>query len=115
MLWAEKWLHEWERSVQHSFTSASKSLADARRRMEYAITAQGLPPRRVTVEIPAIAFSGPNRVSFQESAAIGYEKVPAGTGSRIASDSAVDFVLTAEDIEHTALDGEPQQAQRRHD
>jgi hypothetical protein len=76
-----------------------ESLADARRRMEYAITAQGLPARRVTVEIPGFAFSGPNRVSFQESAAIGYEKVRQELAAGITSDSPLAFVLTAEDIE----------------
>jgi hypothetical protein len=52
-----------------------ESLSDARRRLEYAITAKGVPTRRASVEIPGSAFSGPNRVTFQESAAIGYEKV----------------------------------------
>jgi len=39
-----------------------ESLADARRLLEYAITAKGMPARRATVEIPGSAFSGPLRI-----------------------------------------------------
>jgi hypothetical protein len=76
-----------------------ESLADARRRMEYAITAKGMPARRATVEIPASAFSGLNRVSFQESASIGYEKVRREISLGIPADSPLTFVLTPADIE----------------
>jgi hypothetical protein len=76
-----------------------ESLADAMRRMEYAITAKGMPARRVTVEIPGSAFSGPNRVTFQESAGIGYEKVRREISVGIHPDGPLAFILTSADIE----------------
>jgi hypothetical protein len=76
-----------------------ESLADARRRMEYAITAKGVAARRATVDIPGSAFTGPNRVSFQESASIGYEKVRQEISTGIPTDSPLAFVLSPADIE----------------
>lgn len=73
-----------------------ESLADAARRLEYVITSQEEPPRRAIVEIPGAAFSGPNRITFQESAAIGYEKLRREIDSGIG---LLTFVLTPADIE----------------
>lgn len=76
-----------------------ESMADARRRLEYAITAQGLPTRRATVEIPGSAFSGPNRVTFQESAAICYEKLRHEVAEVMSLEQPLAFILTSADIE----------------
>jgi hypothetical protein len=76
------------------------NLAGAGRRMEYVITGQGLPTRQATVEIPGAAFTGTRRVTFQESAAIGYERL-----RRAVSDPgpgehpSFAFVLSLEEIE----------------
>jgi hypothetical protein len=75
-----------------------ESLSDASRRLEYVITSKEEPTRTAIVEIPGTAFSGPNRVSFQESAAICYEKL-----RRVIVDledsGTLTFVLTTSDIE----------------
>ena len=76
-----------------------ESLAEARRRLEYAITAKGMPTRRATVEIPGSAFSGPARITFQESAAIGYEKVRREMSAGPPPDEDLAFVLTPADID----------------
>lgn len=76
-----------------------ESLAEARRRLEYAITARGMPARRATVDIPGSAFSGPARITFQESAAIGYEKVRREVAASPTQNEPLAFVLTAADIE----------------
>ena len=76
-----------------------ESMADARRRLEYAITAKGLPTRRATVEIPGSAFSGPNRVTFQESAAICYEKLRHEVAEVISLEEPLALILTSADIE----------------
>ena len=52
-----------------------ESLADGGRRVDYAITAQGAPARSASIHVPAAAFTGPNRVTFQEIATIGCEKI----------------------------------------
>jgi hypothetical protein len=75
-----------------------ESLAESRRRLEYVITAKGMPTLRATVEIPGFVFSGPNRITFQESAAIGYEKVRREASARMPLDEPLAFVLTAADI-----------------
>jgi len=75
-----------------------ESLADAGRRLEYVITSKQEPARTALVEIPATAFSGPNRVSFQESAAICYEKLRREIGIDL-EEGTLTFVLTTADIE----------------
>jgi hypothetical protein len=52
-----------------------ESLADGSRRLDYSITTPGKSPQRVSFEIPSSAFSGEQRVTFQESAALCYEKL----------------------------------------
>ena len=76
-----------------------ESLAEAQRRLEYTITGKGMPARRVTVDIPGSAFSGPTRITFQESAAIGYEKVRREVAAGPAQNEPLAFVLTDADIE----------------
>lgn len=75
-----------------------ESISDAGRRLEYAITSQEESPRRAIVEIPGTAFRGPNRVTFQESAAICYEKLRKAIEVD-AGGETLTFVLTAADIE----------------
>jgi hypothetical protein len=74
-------------------------MVDGRRRLEYAITAKGTAPRGATVEIPAAAFTGPSRVSFQEIAAIGYEKLRREIAAGGSPETPPTFVLSLEDIE----------------
>ena len=45
------------------------------RRFEFSITASGQESTRASLVIPALMFTGENRISFQESAKICYEKL----------------------------------------
>jgi hypothetical protein len=45
------------------------------RQFDFSITAAGQESTRVSLVIPALAFTGANRISFQESAKICYEKL----------------------------------------
>ena len=45
------------------------------RRFDFSITASGQESTRVSLVIPALMFTGENRISFQESAKICYEKL----------------------------------------
>jgi hypothetical protein len=76
-----------------------ESLSDAGRRLEYVITSKEEPTRTALVEIPATAFSGPNRVTFQESAAICYEKLRREIGVDLEDHGALTFVLSTTDIQ----------------
>lgn len=75
-----------------------ESLSDASRRLEYVITSKEEPTRKAIVEIPGTAFSGPNRVTFQESASICYEKLRREVVD-LEDSGALRFVLTTADIE----------------
>jgi len=76
-----------------------ESLADGGRRLDYAITAPGAPPRSASINIPAAAFSGPARVTFQESATIGCEKIRHEVEGQTEPQALVPMTLSAEDIE----------------
>lgn len=52
-----------------------ESVADGSRRLTFFVTSSGSDPSRVTFDIPSGAFSGERRISFQESAAVCYEKL----------------------------------------
>jgi hypothetical protein len=52
-----------------------ESIEDGARRFDFAITAKGQEATRVSLVIPALMFTGANRISFQESAKICYEKL----------------------------------------
>jgi hypothetical protein len=52
-----------------------ESVEDGGRRFDFAITAAGHEATRVSLVIPALMFTGVNRISFQESAKICYEKL----------------------------------------
>src|SRR4029079_2865208 len=47
----------------------------AGRRMTFFVSSPGREPSRVTFDIPLDAFSGEHKISFQESAAVCYEKL----------------------------------------
>jgi hypothetical protein len=52
-----------------------ESIEDGARRFDFAITETGQQSTRVSLVIPALMFTGANRISFQESAKICYEKL----------------------------------------
>jgi hypothetical protein len=52
-----------------------ESIEDGGRQFDFAITATGQDATRVSLVIPALMFRGDNRISFQESAKICYEKL----------------------------------------
>jgi hypothetical protein len=76
-----------------------ESLADGGRRLNYAITAQGAPARTASIHIPPTAFTGAGRVTFQESATIGCEKIRSELESHAEPQNPVTLTLTPEDIE----------------
>jgi hypothetical protein len=76
-----------------------ESLADGARRLDYAITSQGEPARYARIQIPASAFSGPTRVTFQESATICYERLRRELETLAEIQSSTTFTLTDRDIE----------------
>jgi hypothetical protein len=51
------------------------STEDGGRRFEFSITATGEEATPVSLDIPPMMFTGTNRISFQESAKICYEKL----------------------------------------
>lgn len=52
-----------------------ESIEDGARRFDFSITGTGQESTRVSLVIPAPMFSGANRISYQESAKICYEKL----------------------------------------
>ena len=75
-----------------------ETTSDGGRRFEFAITTTGLSPTRVTLDIPADAFSGANRISYQESAKICYEKIRALLDGQAEISTSVQIELTRQDI-----------------
>src|SRR5207244_3066085 len=66
-----------------------ESGSDGGRRLTFSVTSPGRKGTRVTFDIPGGAFSGEGRISFQESAALCYEKLR----DLIARDSEVQSPL----------------------
>ena len=52
-----------------------KNTEDGGRQFDFAITGAGRETTQVSLHIPALLFSGANRITFQESAKICYEKL----------------------------------------
>src|SRR5688572_32864318 len=52
-----------------------ESTSDGGRQFDFSITETGQDSTRVSLIIPAAMFAGANRISFQESAKICYEKI----------------------------------------
>ena len=75
-----------------------ETTSDGGRRFDFSITETGKSSTRVTLGIPGIAFQGENRISYQESAKICYEKlrVLLETESGIAAPTHIN--VTREDI-----------------
>ncbi len=71
---------------------------DGGRRFDFAITAAGQPSTRITLDIPAPAFAGENRISYQESAKICYEKIRVLLETSVPFNSPLHIDITREDI-----------------
>lgn len=52
-----------------------ESIEDGARRFDFAITGSGRESTPVSLEIPALMFTGVDKITFQESAKICYEKL----------------------------------------
>ena len=76
-----------------------ESLPDGARRLDYAITAQGAVPRSASIHVPAWAFNGTPRVTFQDSSSICYEKLRSELETQAERPGPWNMTLTAEDIE----------------
>jgi hypothetical protein len=76
-----------------------ESLVDGGRRVDYAITTPGAPARSASIQIPVAAFSGPARVTFQEIATIGCEKIRRELEDQAEPVEMMTMTLSAEDIE----------------
>jgi len=81
-----------------------ESLANGARRLDYAITSQGVSARHASFHIPAAAFSGVARVTFQDSTTVCYEKLRRELENRevenkVEPQSSFAFTLTPADIE----------------
>ena len=76
-----------------------ESVGDSGRLLEYAITSTDEATRRATVEVPASAFSGPQRMTFQECAKVGFEKLRREIDAAPQNRGLLTFVLTTEEIE----------------
>jgi hypothetical protein len=74
-----------------------ESIEDGARRFDFAITGTGEEARRVSLVIPALMFTGANRISFQESAKICYEKLRVLL-EREKLEAPVRIPLTGDDI-----------------
>lgn len=73
--------------------------ASGGRRLQYAITAPEQPSRHVSIDIPVEAFSGSRRITFQDGAAVGYEKIRSVLDSGEGDSLEAGVVLSLEDIE----------------
>lgn len=67
------------------------------RRFDFSITGTNQEATRVSLEIPALMFTGANKISFQESAKICYEKLRVLL-EREQIQSAMKIRLTGDDI-----------------
>ena len=76
-----------------------ESVPDGSRRLTFFVTAPGRAPSRVTFDIPSRAFSGEQRISFQESAAVCYEKLKDLIERAEEVRDKVHFKLTENDIQ----------------
>ena len=75
-----------------------ETTAEGGRRFEFSITATGLTPTRITLDISASAFSGSDRITYQESAKICYEKIRALLESETDLSAPLRIELTRQDI-----------------
>ena len=70
------------------------------RRLEYAITFPAKPSRRAVVEIPVEAFTGPERVTFQDAAIVGCERlrVELEHEQRSGRNHSLNVILTPDEV-----------------
>jgi hypothetical protein len=71
---------------------------DGGRRFDFSLTGAGQGATRVSLDIPGLMFSGANRISYQESAKICYEKLRVLLESQEILEP-LRISLTIEDIE----------------
>jgi hypothetical protein len=75
-----------------------ETLPDGGRRFDFSITSPGQASTRVTLNIPALAFAGENRISYQESAKICLEKLRVILASESAASTLRPIPITYDDI-----------------
>jgi hypothetical protein len=71
---------------------------DAGRRFDFSITGVGKEARRVSLVIPSPMFSGTNKITFQESAKICYEKLRVLIERERIEELSRMLLLTGDDI-----------------
>src|SRR5262245_38047423 len=76
-----------------------ESTGNGGRRLDFSITAPGKSATRIRFDIPSVAFNGSNRITFQESAALCYEKLRDLIERQEVLQDAFCFQLTDQDIE----------------
>jgi hypothetical protein len=76
-----------------------ENTADGGRRFDFSITATGQSSTRVSMDIPGGMFTGTNRITFQESAKICYEKLRLLLESKEAISGPLQIRLTMDDIQ----------------
>jgi hypothetical protein len=75
-----------------------ESMKDGGRQLRFSLTAPGRNVVRVHFDIPSGAFNGENRITFQESAALCYEKLRDVLDRQEEIQDAHLFQLTEQDI-----------------
>jgi hypothetical protein len=76
-----------------------ESTSDGGRRFDFSITKAGQKATRVTLDIPGVMFIGTNKITFQESAKICYEKLRLLLERESTIPSALQISLTTDDIQ----------------
>ena len=76
-----------------------ESTSDGGRRLDFSVTAPGRMTTRIRFAIPSQAFSGANRITFQESAAMCYEKLRDVIEHEQPLSDAACLQITEKDIE----------------
>jgi hypothetical protein len=69
------------------------------RRFDFSITAAGMPATRVSMDVPGGMFTGSQRITFQESAKICYEKLRLWLEGEKTISGPVQICLTLDDIQ----------------
>ena len=76
-----------------------ESTDDGGRRFDFSITAHGQTATRVSMDIPGGMFTGTNKITFQESAKICYEKLRLLLQKEEAMPGPLQIRLTIDDIQ----------------
>jgi hypothetical protein len=75
-----------------------ETTSDGGRRFDFSITEKGQSSLRVTLDIPAVAFTGENRISYQESAKICYSKLKMLLENETGISQPLHLSVTRDDI-----------------